>query len=233
MRKIFFLTAALAAISIQGAQDTARIQWKPKVGDTATLSTQVTMSMQGMNIEVMLRATSKVLDVSSETVKLEATEQMVDFKLNGESMMGQMPSETSKKTYTMRLDGEVVSYSIDGQGMDNPRLEEAFAFLYPNREVKTGEAWTRNRTANKEKGTVASKTTFTFLGAETIEGASAYKVKMSFAELEGATPMTFDATVWISPENGDMLKMDGMLRNVQFDPSMPPADAAIKVTRVR
>lgn len=233
MRKILFLTAALAAISIQGAQDSARIQWKPKAGDTATLNMQVATSMQGMNIEVSLRSTSKVLEVTGETVKLEAMEQMVDLKLNGESMMDQMPPDASKKTYTMRLDGEIVSYTSDGQGMDNPRLEEAFAFLYPNREVKVGEAWTRTRTADKEKGTVASKTTFTFLGAENVEGVPAHKVKMTFAETEGSTPMTFEATVWLAPGNGDMLKMDGILRNVQFEPTMPPADATIKVTRAK
>lgn len=233
MRKILFLTAALAAISIQGAQDSARIQWKPKAGDTATLSMQVATSMQGMNVEVRLRTTSKVLEVTSETVKLEATEQMVDLKLNGESMMDQMPPDASKKTYTMRLDGELVSYTTDGQGMDNPRFEEAFVFTYPNREVKVGETWTRSRAADKEKGTVASKTTFTFLGSENLDGAPSHKVKVTFAETEGQTPMTFEATVWLSPANGDMLKMDGILRNVQFEPTMPPADATIKVTRVK
>ena len=74
---------------------------------------------------------------------------------------------------------------------------------------------------------------FTFLGSEDLDGAPTHKVKMSFTETEGSTPMTFEATVWLSSENGDMLKMDGLLRNVPFDPTMPPADATIKVSRVK
>lgn len=233
MRKILFLTAAVAAISTQGAQDSASIHWRPKAGDSTTVSIEVSTSVQGMKIDVTLRSTSKVLEATGESVKLEATEQLVDLKLNGESMAGQMPPSSSKKTYTMRLDGEIVSYTTEGEGMDNPRLEEAFGFIYPNREVKVGETWTRSRAADKEKGTVASKTSFTFLGWENLEGAPAQKVKVSFAETEGSTPMTFEATVWLAPDKGDMLRMEGMVRNVQFDPSMPPADATIKVTRVK
>lgn len=232
MRKILLLTAALAAISIQGSQDSAPIYWKPKAGDSAELSVQVKADMQGMAIEVLLRQKTKILDVSGEGIKMENSEEMVDLKLNGESMMDAIPPGANRKVYTLRADGELLSYSVDG-GQDNPRLEDAMVFLYPNRDVKVGESWTRTRPGNKDKVVPASKTTFTFLGTESLDGVQALKVRMAFTETEGSTPMTFDATTWLSPANGDLLKLEGSMKNVTFDPNMPPMDATIKMTRVK
>jgi hypothetical protein len=232
MRKVLFLIAALAAVSIQGSQDSVPIHWKPKAGDAAELSVQVKADMQGMAIEVLLRQKTKILEVSADGIKMENSEEMVDLKFNGQSMMDAIPPGGSRKVYTLRADGELLSYSVDG-GEDNPRLEDAMVFLYPNREVKVGEAWTRTRPGNKDKGVPASKTTFTFLGTESLDGAQALKIRIAFTETEGSTPMTFDATAWLAPANGDLLKLEGVIKNATFDPNMPPMDATVKMMRVK
>lgn len=232
MRKIFLLTAALAAISIQGSQDSAPIHWKPKAGDSAELSVQVKADMQGMAVEVLLRQKTKILEVSSDGIKMENSEEMVDLKVNGQSMMDAIPPGAGRKIYTLRTDGELLSYTVEG-GEDNPRLEDAMVFLYPNRDVKVGESWTRTRPGNKDKGVPASKTTFTFLGTESADGAQALKVRIAFTETEGSTPMTFDGTAWLAAANGDLLKLEGLMKNVTFDLNMPPMDATVKMTRVK
>ncbi|MER3465825.1 MAG: hypothetical protein C4340_01050, partial [Armatimonadota bacterium] len=83
--------------------------------------------------------------LTADTVKLEVTQQMVELKQNGENMADLIPPNTSKTIYTVRRDGEIfLLCTTYGQGMEQPRLEEVFRFIYPNREVKLGETWTRN-----------------------------------------------------------------------------------------
>ena len=67
---------------------------------------------------------------------------------------------------------------------------------------------------------------------ESVGEEKAYKVSFVFKEKKGDAPMTTTATVWISTADGDLIKGEFKMKNVEFQPGMPPTDATAKVTRL-
>lgn len=233
MRKALLITAIAALCVSAVSQESATIAWKPKEGHKTALRIIVNAEVQGAAVEVKIRTESTVLKVGEDgKVTIKGTEQMESLSFNGQVMEGAVLGPPTQSTYVMQKNGELISIETDNPN-PNPRMEEANVFLFPDREVKKGESWTRTRAADPAKGIRASKTTYTYLGSETVDGELSHKVKIEFTETEGSAPMIFNATAWVSAANGDLIRLEGRMDNVEFDPSVPPGSATVRIERIK
>jgi len=233
MRRTLLISVVSALALGAFAQDSARIEWKPTEGHKTALRVTVNAEVMGAAVEAKLRSDSTVLKVNADgTVVIESTERMESLLFNGQEMEGAVLGEATKSKVVMKRNGELVSMETDDPN-SNARLNDAQVFLFPEREVKKGETWTRIGKADATKGVRASKTVHTHLGSETLDGELAHKVKMEYTETEGATPITFTATVWVAASNGDVIRVEGKMENVEFAPGAPPTSATIRIERIK
>ncbi len=221
------------------AQGTAKIQYKPKVGVETQSKIEMLAKMDvgtgPTDIEFSAVGTSKVLKVAEDgKITLESTQGQVKLIFGGQDMSAMMGDMTLVTTSILSPRGELLeSKNNAGPEMSQPRLENAMVFLYPEAEVAVGEMWKRNKAGNPNIGTVDSETIFTYLGTEKVGNWDCYKIKVAYKELKGATPVSMTGTIWIDVADGEACKADYDLKNMEFQAGLPPADAKIKITRIK
>lgn len=239
MKRSLLFVAVLTASAFAVAQDTANIRWNPKPDQTLRFRLQVKsaidigMGNQDMSMGALITQRTRAVtenEVTVETVQTEFT-----MAVGGEDlsmMMGDM-----RITETVRFDrtGRVIERKSDApaeMGDDNDRQMESVLFIYPNREVKVGDTWSREVTADAKRGVRNARATYKFEGFETVAGKRAWKITFTYAENEGNNPISSTGTVWLDPEDGEMLRGEFTMKNLEFGPGMPPGDASATLTRV-
>ncbi|MBA3725090.1 MAG: hypothetical protein H0W86_01240 [Armatimonadetes bacterium] len=238
MRTKFFVgAAALLAVAAFAAQESAKVEWKPEVGKTSKYKIAVAANIdaggQKMDMNFAMHHTAKVTKVEGGKVVVEIAADAFSLMVNGEDMTQMMGDQKYNSTTTFNANGEPLESKSDSPSeARQERLENAFAFYYPNKEVKVGEAWGRKVKGDAAKSTVDAEATYTLEAVETVGEAKNLRIGFTYKETAGDTPMTGAGTVWLTASVGELVKGTYSMKNVQFDASMPPTDATATVTRI-
>jgi hypothetical protein len=228
--KIYVGTACLLAVAAYAAQDTFNLSFKPKVGDSLKykIDVKASMDMGGTmgDMQFGMIQSQKVTKVADGKVVIEGTTGNMTLVINGEDMSQMMGDQSFKSTSEYNMNGELLSIKSDdmGGGGNQVRLENAYSFSYPNKDVKVGEKWTRTVKANSE-GAVDATGNYTVDGIETIGADRVLRIKGDYRETKGDKPMSCTSTVWIREKDGAAIKGTYAMKNVEFQPGMPPVDA--------
>lgn len=239
--KARFLPLMALALLVTGAfaQDAVNIQWKPKVGVTTKMQVDMVAKMDvgtgPTDVEFSAVGTSKVIKIAEDgKVTLETTQGEVKLIFGGQDMSAMMGDMLITATTVMSPLAEVLeTKSNAGPEMSQPRLENAMVFLFPEKAVIVGDTWKRTKPGDSEKGTIDSETLYTYLGTDKVGNWDCYKIKVAYKELKGATPTTMTGTIWVDVADGEMCKAALDLKNVEFQAGLPPADATMKITRLK
>ncbi len=230
MRTISLAAAMLAAVAMAGV-DAVNIKWKPKAGDTAKYKISAKANIAGSEMNFGAAMSTKVVEVKADG-NIVVEEKQSDMKIMfGDQDMSSMAPAAVTGTTTMKPNGEVVSRKSDSE-MDNPRMEAALEFVYPEKELNVGDSWSIKRDADSGKGLFARETTFTYEGTEMVGKWNCYKIKVAFKEVGAPTNMEASGYSWVSVEDGSQVKGSYKLKNVEFAPGAPPSDADSDVIRI-
>lgn len=227
--KVFLGAACLLAVAAYAAQDTFRLEWKPKVGDSLKyqINVKASMDMGGQmgDLAFGMVQTQKVTKVEDGKVTVQGTTGNMTLVINGEDMSQMMGDQSFSSTTVYKANGELISITSDQPGAESQvRMENAYSLNYPNKDVKVGESWTRT-VKGDSNGAVDATGTYTVEAFETIGTDRAVRIRGEYKETKGSTPMTVNSTVWIREKDGAALKGTFNMKNVEFQPGMPPVDA--------
>lgn len=235
IKRSLALVSLLALASVAAlAQDSASLVWKPKAGNTLKYKLQVKASMEGQEFAFGTTITQKVLEVRQNgEVVVEGKQSNFTLSIAGEDMSAMMGDMAMTETSTMDRFGNVLSRKSDAPAeMDNARLDQAILFVFPQKaDLKVGETWTRSVKADASKGQRAAEATFKFEGTETVNGIKSNKVTYTFVETEGTAAMKVDAVIYLASEDGELVKAEYKMKNLELGPGAPPSDATATIVR--
>jgi hypothetical protein len=235
--KIFVGAACLLAVAAFAAQDTFKLEWKPKVGDSLKyqIDVKATMDMGGMmgDLAFGMIQTQKVTKIEEGNVTMVGTTGNMTLVVNGEDMSQMMGDQNFNSTTVYNAKGELISItSDDPSGGNQTRMENAYSMSYPNKEVKVGESWVRTIKGDT-KGAVDATGTFTVEGVDMIGSERTVRIRGDYKETKGSTPMSVKSTMWIREKDGAAVKGTFNMKNVEFQPGMPPVDATATMKLVQ
>ena len=206
---------ALATASAGIGQDAAKIEWKPKVGDTAKVKITIVAKTDGSSgfneLRFVMDGSRTVKEIHENgNVTTQSTQRVESAAADGIDITAMVPQEESVSETVVTARGVPVMAKDGGEELPTPRMTDAMAFVFPDKPIKVGESWTREHEADPESGMRSSKCVYTYQGIEQSGKWLAYKVAVKFEEREGPQPISHTSTVWVSIENGDhvMAKYD-------------------------
>jgi hypothetical protein len=235
--RVIVSSAALIAVAAIAAQDSVRIEWKPEIGRVSKYKVEVTANIDvgagtPMDMRFGMVQSTKVTKIADGKITSETSVSDLSLVVGGNDMSQMMGDRKVTTTSVHKPNGEVVDTKSDSEEMSNPRLEASYMFIYPNKDLKVGETWSNSIKGDSAKGTVDAEATYKLEGIEALGEVKAYKVSYVYKEKKADNPLSTTAVVWLSPDTGDLIKGEYKMKNVEFQPGMPPTDATAKVTKI-
>jgi hypothetical protein len=217
----------LVAAAYAAVQEAANIAWKPTAGNTIIYKMTSTAKLGVGELHYDATITHKVVEIKPDgNVVVEEKQGDIKATLGDQDISTLVPASTV--TQTLAPNGEIISRKSD-QPDDNQRVDEASAFIYPPHALKPGEIWTRTAHA-QGKNTYESTTTYTYVGQEKVGKWDTYKISVDFKETSAPTNMTATGTAWVSTTDGELVRADYQMKNVDL-PQMPPSDISVQLMR--
>jgi len=216
--------AAMAALC--SAQDHVVLTYKARSGQVARYKNEGTLSVDfsGNKATLDLKETDKVTfkDVSaSGDITMESETESAEIGFNGHTQ--QMPdSEKKTTTITIHPNGVLTAFKASsGSGEEDKdksdvRLHVATTPIFTDKALGTGDKWSVEVKPDSDLGTVAAKEDYEVLGSEKVGDQDTFKIKMSYQETEGSSPLTCTGTVWVEKSTGDAVAADFEIENIPF-----------------
>ncbi|HEY3783618.1 MAG TPA: hypothetical protein VGL56_21245 [Fimbriimonadaceae bacterium] len=236
MNKKVVLSSSLVLVALASyasLRDPVKISWKPKVGDAHTYKWKsVADNVQGSDMKLGSDMTETVKAINADgSVVVEDKQTHLSLVLGGNDLSNnpQIPQEVTE-TITEAPNGHVLKRVSDQQQGDSPRINAISQFIYPDHAVNVGDTWTFKGAADKAAGTNDYQIDYTYQGKETADGVDAYKITVSFKELNTTAPISGSGTVWVAADSGSMVKMSAKLKNADLGP-LGTTDLSVDVDR--
>jgi hypothetical protein len=221
---VFMLLAVFCA-----AQEKVTLTYKAQKGQAMRYKDVTTLNMEagGMKLAVEMKSSKKVTieDVSASgdiTFRNETEESEVT--VNGEKSPAP-DDDKSKATYTIRSNGELKSFKSDKDQKEQDKLAVRMLVsqspVFSDKPVGVGDKWSQEYKDNDDLGIRAAKADYEVLGMEKVNGVDTVKVKMTFKENGGGTPLTVTSTLWIEKASGDAVVADQEIENLKFAEQAP------------
>ena len=229
--------ALVGAAAFAGVLDATKIAWTPKSG--AAYKFRFKSVVHGIqaptgtaDLTVLANMTDTIKEIKSDG-NIVVEEKQSDLHVTlGEQDMSSMVPQSITETLTEKPNGEVIERKTDNDQGGSERINAVSQFSYPDHDVNVGDTWTHALKADSAKKTYDSTTTYTYQGEDTVDGVKCYKVSASFKESGAPTNMTAAGTVWLSEEDGYMVKVKMAVKNADLPGGLPPADSDIDIDRV-
>jgi len=233
---IVALTGVCAARADDAKKDDApaKLAISFKVGDSARVKTNTSISVGGMDIALEQTRKHTIKEIKDKgDVVLETKEEGGKVNVNGTDQ--DIPGGGIVMV-TLDKYNKILTYKPDAE---NPYLSKstlhlmalAERIIFPDKAVKAGDSWKTeiDNPAVKDKK-VTIKTTF--VGMEKAEGVDAWKVKQTLeAETEGNGKMTAEVTFLLDASNGQLISGESELKGVPGQ--MGPVDFKGKTMRLK
>lgn len=227
-RKALTLVAAVLATSVALATSQAvKLEWKPKADAESNYTLKATAKIdfggQPGDIEFSAKVNRKVKEVKSDSITIVEKQSDLQISMAGNPIdAGQSTSTTTSK---LKPNGEVIESTSDAPTeAQSPRMEMAYAFHFPEKEVADNDTWTKKVEANSKKGTFTTEYKYTLVKTEEINGIKCYKITCEIKETDAPTNMTGTGTYWLRTDDCETVKATFKLSNVPLNEQIPPAD---------
>lgn len=234
--KVWMVAMALIiAVSSAIAIEAIKLEWKPKTGQESkyavTMKAKLDVEGQTMNVNMAMNVTEKIVTVQDGKVTIESKTDSLSMTMNEMDLSGMFGSENLDETSVRKLNGELISKKAD-HSMSDPRLEEVFEFVFPEKEINVGDTWSREVKKDEKRGLVNATATFQLLSKENIANVECVKLRYAYKELEGKNPIMGEGYLWIAVSNGDLVQADYVIQNVVFQEGLPPTTMTTSVKRI-
>lgn len=190
----------------------------PKVGQVNHIKTIIKTNAAGMDLVVTQSQKNTIKEIKANgDVVLEIADEGTVVDVGGQEME-QPPSPP--RTITRDKVGKVKEVKFDDAGQFmSPEVTKIMAGLssaiLTEKAVKTNDTWQTeldNPAVKEKKITVKD----TYLGLDKVDGKDYWKIKQTaeaIVDADGAK-MSYEIIQWINPATGDMLKVEGTIKDV-------------------
>lgn len=231
MKTRFTLGSMVLAAAVLAGAWTADYTFKytPKVGTTTKYKMSGTFDFEGMEILFTADVSNKITKVNpdgSYTMEEAQTDGKVSF--GGQEM--EAPAGSPNLT-TFDASGRVLDIKGDMVDASAYRTACVSTFYKPSKSVKIGDSWTVEIKADEKLGIIESKAVYTVEAEEQMGQWNAVRIAFEITELTGTTPAGSSGKIWIDPSDGEMVKVEGLWKDVPVPGA--PAPITGKVTVVR
>ena len=134
-------------------------------------------------------------------------------------------------TSTFTPEGRIVEIIGDMVDSSAYRTAAMSSFFKPAKPVAMGGTWSVDIKGDDKLGSVDAKATYTVEGEETIGAWKCVRVKYDVKETKGQMPAGSTGKVWISLADGEMVKVDGVWKDVPVPGAPAPINGKMTVTR--
>jgi hypothetical protein len=203
------MTTVAIALLMAASQSPALLRWNPKQGAIreymlTTMVRESSLDTSDVVYTGVWRVQFKEV-TESDVVLTEQVVQRRRFDRADESGQGIVMQDLPPSERVIKRNGEPFYPAGIRPPPDAIRLNDATILIYPEKPVKPGDQWTRERSGD---GAPQRKTVFTFTGVEGSGASAAHVVKSKHTESGGARPMTAECTFWISVSDGCLVKFE-------------------------
>lgn len=229
-RRFTFASMLLLAVASSAlAQDTFDLKRKPKAGATLNFTLTVNADFSGQQILVTAKTAEKILEVKPNGDFVVETKQTdTKVKVSGQEFPAGEES-TDKVTYNAA--GLVQTIAGDNTDSSTYRMQNLALFVAPKDAVKVGDKWTQEFKADSKTGAVAAGAEYEVVAAEKVGSWDTVKIKWTFAEKEGGEPASCTGFLWISKEDGSLVKLTGDAKNAPIPGAPGPINMNIVIER--
>jgi hypothetical protein len=222
----------LASVLMTGAyaQDQSyTLKHNSKEGDVMKYKLIIELDLGGQAILATGSSTSKVTKVETDgarSIDMTAGEMLVKFGEQEMTRPGLPPLTTVYKA-----NGEIAEIKGEGADTDAYRRARAQALVFSDKAVKVGDKWSYEMKPAKENGAGVGKTDVEVLAVEKMGDQETLKLKFSFKETSGDTPLEVTGTLWIGTKDSEMVKAVMNVKNYPI-PGVPmPIEGKITLER--
>lgn len=212
---------------VAAAQEASILKRVAKVGDTWKYRMQAATIIDGKaaTFNSLLTETVKAVDAEKGTITVESVSSQNEVKYNDKTSS---PANNTTTT-VMSAEGAISAIITGSEDPNLYRLANLNALQFAKTAVKIGDSWTVQVAAD-ERGAVESSATYKIEGTDAVGDVAAWKITGVYKETSGEHPASMEATFWVDPKNGSILKMSGVLTNAPF-PDLPLLTVKVTLTR--
>lgn len=222
---LLFLGLGLA----QATQDSLSVTRKVKVGGTLKYSMQMTLTFQGIEAKGSATVTEKVVKVESDGSYL-IEQSTTEGKLAFQGQSTALPNSVG--TMKFKANGEILEINSPELDEGTSRREHLTVFVAPAEGVKAGHKWSFEVKAAALNANTPGRADYECLGIEKLEGVDAIAIRFSYAETKGDQPASCTGKLWVSPEDGALLKADYDYKAAPL-PGIGPVDMKMSMVRAK
>ncbi|HWA82376.1 MAG TPA: hypothetical protein VG820_03010 [Fimbriimonadaceae bacterium] len=225
--------AAVTALSLTAlaAQDAILLKRIAKAGDIEKYRMKAETHVGDGTVVFTGLITEKVVKVTDDgqySIESTTTDNAVSY--NGKDMPGAAKGAADVATFVCKATGEVVSVITERSDPNIYRMANLQAIQFPATPIKMGDSW--DVTIKKDdRGSVDAKGTFKLEAKEKVGSYDCYRIRGSIKETTGDLPAAVEETVWVSVNDGTIVKSQGTFANAPFPGSDKPLDAKVEITR--
>jgi hypothetical protein len=205
------------------------LNYTPKVGTVTKYKMTGNFDFEGQEIMFTANVTNKVTKVNpdgSYTMEEAQTDAKVSF--GGQEM--EAPAGSPNMT-TFDAAGRVLDIQGDMVDASAYRTAAMSTFYKPSKAVKLGDSWTVDLKADEKIGTVESKATYTVEAEEQVGQWKTVRISYEVKEVSGSTPASSSGKIWIDPADGEMVKVEGVWKDVPVPGAPAPITGKVVVAR--
>ncbi|MBI5707552.1 MAG: hypothetical protein HZC36_11260 [Armatimonadetes bacterium] len=230
LRSLLPISLLLLSLGLaEATQDAFSIARKVKAGATARYSMQMSLTFQGIEAKGTATLIEKVVKVESDGSYL-IEQSTTEGKLAFQGQTTALPNSVG--TMKFKANGEILEINSPELDEGTSRREHLTLFVAPPQGVKTGEKWSFEVKASALNANTPGRADYECLGIEKLEGADAVAVRFSYTETKGDFPASCTGKLWISPEDGTLLKGDYDYKAAPL-PGIGPVDMKMTMARVK
>lgn len=232
----------VAAVAASAAGEKVKLVYKATNGAVAryTTNSSIQVEAQGQKLQLDSKDVEKVtysVKPTGEVVAERETESS-ETSVNGQKLPPD--DDKDKTTVTIKPDGSLISVVSSTNSPDSlkltVRLFPTTNPLFPatETELSQGSKWSREFKTDQPAGAKNGKADYEVLAFEKAAGVDSVRVKMTYAETEGSTPLKANGFALIELATGDSVGGEFTLENVPFPgPSGAPVNASVKIKQER
>jgi len=213
-------SVALSPALVRADDSPVTLKYTTKVGDSQHQQVLVKANVGG--IDAVVKATQKTLIkevTDSGDVTYVVTDEGGTITLAGSDQhQDPGPDITVKRDKLGKLTDWKPSKDFDNPPMSPEVMratEQLYTVVLPTAPVKEKDTW-KVELDNPIYAKMKIKVENTYLGIEKVDGVDLWKIKQSATaptDADGGV-VTFEGTFWLNPASGQMMKLDGSVKDV-------------------
>jgi len=224
--------AVLASALMMGAyaQDQSfTLKYNAKEGDVMKYKVIIELDFGGQAVVATGSSSNKVVKVEADgTRSVEVTSGDLNVKFGEQEMtMPGLPAITS----VHKSNGEIVEIKGEGADADAYRRARSQTIVFPDKAVKVGDKWSFEMKSSKYNGTGAGKADVEVLAVEKMGDHETLKLKYTFKEASGDSPLESTGTIWLNTKDSELVKAVMNVKNYPVTGAPMPIEGKVTIER--